>query len=73
MTLLTSVAEMPGYPTTNAPLGGPHTRTKAVIEAQGFDQPGRHMLRGSLDASASTIYDGRIFRQSVSANCSSKH
>lgn len=31
---LTSVADMPGYPTRNALFGGPQTRTKAVITDQ---------------------------------------
>lgn len=33
-TLLTNVADIPGYPTRNALFGGPQTRTKAVIAAQ---------------------------------------
>ena len=52
---LTSVAEIPGYPTKYALFGGPQTRTKAVIAAQMLPQPAHSMLRGLSTTGSSII------------------
>ena len=52
---LTSVADIPGYPTRYALFGGPQTRTKAVIAAQMLPWAAHSMLRG-LFAKAPSIF-----------------